>query len=181
MVAIPLVALLMFPALQQPVPQPSDSAMQGMMEGSQKRYEANRLAAIHLNALADSIHSEADARAFVDAVAQYLTDSEYASWMTWSIRRQVAHAEYEAVSDPTRLIPEQHIVDTWNEYVREIGAPDETVITVAELHNLRDATYTISKLMWKNKHSRNRFGRCRVSMPWTPMERLQPAVERLRR
>lgn len=63
----------------------------------------------------------------------------------------MAHAEYEAVSDPSRLIPEQRIVDLWNEYVRELDAPEETLVTLAEVHNLRDAMYFGSKAMWKRE------------------------------
>ncbi|MGA3090142.1 MAG: hypothetical protein ABSD75_16135 [Terriglobales bacterium] len=47
-----------------------------------------------------------------------------------------------------KLVPEQRIVGVWNQYVREIGAPDETIVSVAEIHNLRDASYTIARLMW---------------------------------
>ncbi|MGA8271997.1 MAG: hypothetical protein WB919_10615 [Candidatus Sulfotelmatobacter sp.] len=37
----------------------------------------------------------------------------------------------------------------WNEYVRELNAPEETLVTVAEVHNLRDAQYNSSRFMWK--------------------------------
>jgi hypothetical protein len=32
--------------------------------------------------------------------------------------------------------------------VREIGAPDEAVVSVAEIHNMRDALSTVAQLMW---------------------------------
>ena len=36
--------------------------------------------------------------------------------------------------------------------MREIDAPEETIVTVAELHNLRDAMYSsASELIWKNE------------------------------
>ena len=108
-----------------------------------------------------NIHSEADARAYVDAVAEELTGHRHMSWMTSSIRHRVAHAEIDSATDPSRQIPEQRIVDIWNEYVREIDAPEEAVITAAELHNLRDATYTsASRHMWKNE-----FGQSIWTMP----------------
>jgi len=65
-----------------------------------------------------------------------------------SVRQQVAHAEFEAVSNPSRLIPEQRVADVWNKYVREIGASEEALVTAAEIHNLRDADFAISQLWW---------------------------------
>jgi hypothetical protein len=127
----------------------SDPASPQSLEQGSARYEAHRQAAIHINELAGNIHSDAAARAFVDAVAEQLTEHRDLSWTTFSIRHRVAQAEYEAVSDPSRLIPEQRVVDVWNEYVREIDATEETLVTVAELYNLRDAMYTSSRLLWK--------------------------------
>jgi len=161
MITVPLAILFLFGAPQQPVSQQPDPALQQRVEEARARYEPIRQAAIHVNELAGNIHSEADARAFVDAVAERLTGTQHQSWATLGIRHRVAHAEYEAVSDPSRLIPEQRIVDVWNEYVRELDAPEETLVTVAELHNLRDATYTTNKLMWKKE----RFPQSLWTMP----------------
>ena len=47
-----------------------------------------------------------------------------------------------------RLVPEHRIVDVWNQYVREIGAPDEAIVTAAEIHNMRDGSFTGAQLMW---------------------------------
>jgi len=52
------------------------------------------------------------------------------------------------VSDAAKLIPEQRIVDVWNEYVREIGAPDEAIVATAEIHNMRDAEFVVAQKMW---------------------------------
>jgi hypothetical protein len=52
------------------------------------------------------------------------------------------------VSDSSRLIPEQRIADVWNEYVREIGAPDEALVTALELHYLRDMDFTAAQSVW---------------------------------
>jgi hypothetical protein len=161
MIAIPLAVLLLFGAPQEAAPQKSDPASQQQLEEAKARYESIRQAAININELAGKIHSEADARNFVDAIAERLSGNQHQSWTTLVIRHRVAHAEYEAVSDSSRLIPEQRIVDVWNEYVREIDAPEETLVTVAELHNLRDAMYTMSKLMWE-KH---RFWESLWTMP----------------
>lgn len=158
MIAIPLVAALLLGA-----PQQADSAqpkwtpeqleqIKQKQEQFRQQHEPIRQRAIHINDLAGNIHSEADARAYVDAVAEELTGHRHMSWTTSSIRHRAAHAEFESTTDPSRQIPEQRIVDIWNEYVREIDAPEEALITVAELHNLRDATYTsASRHMWKNE------------------------------
>jgi hypothetical protein len=158
MIAIPLAVVLLFAAPQQSVPQQqSELTPQQRLEEARKKYEPLRQAAIHVNELAENVHSEADARDFVDAVAERLTGNQHQSWTTRGIRHRVAHAEYKAVSDPAQLIPEQRIVSIWNEYVRELDAPEETLVTVAELHNLRDAMYTSSQLMWKREGFTQQF------------------------
>jgi hypothetical protein len=147
MIAILLALLFLVGAPQQSGKLPDLTSQQGLAEGN-ARYEAYRQAAIHINELAGTIHSEADARAFVDAVAEHLAGEQPLWWATASIRHRVARAEYDAVSDPSKLVPEQRIVNVWNEYVRELDAPEETLVTVAEVHNLRDASYTSSQYMW---------------------------------
>ncbi len=119
------------------------------LEQARQKYEPIRQAAIRLNDLAGNIHSEADARAFVDAAGERLAGQDLPGWTTKSIRQRVAHAEYEAVTDSSRLIPEQTIVNVWNEYVRELDAPEETRVTVAEIHNMRDGMFTSSQFLWR--------------------------------
>jgi hypothetical protein len=179
MFVIPLVAVLLLGAPQQADPSPpGPSQLQAgpsrpqwtpeqreqirqKQEQFRRQYEPMRQRAIHINDLAGNIHSEADARAYVDAVAAELTGNRHMSWTTRSIRRRVAHAEYRAATDSSRQIPEERIVDVWNQYVREIDAPAETLVTVAELHNLRDAMYTLaSKRAWKPE-----FGQSIWTMP----------------
>jgi hypothetical protein len=170
MIVIPLVAVLLLGAPQQADPSPPGASqlqsgpsqsqwtpeqreqMRQKQEQFRRQHEPMRQRAIHINELAGNIHSEADARAYVDAVAEELTGHRHMSWTTRSIRHRVAYAEYEAVTDPSRQIPEQRVVYIWNEYVREIDAPEEAIVTLAELHNLRDQMYsTASGLMWKNQ------------------------------
>jgi len=157
MVRIILSATLLLAATQQPNPSPQSETVRHsqatpeQLEQARERYEPVRQAAIQVNELAGNIHSESEASAFVDAVAERLVGQEHPSWTTLSIRHRVAHAEYEAVTDSSRLIPEQTIVNVWNEYVRELDAPEEALVTVAEVHNLRDAMYTVSKSMWKRE------------------------------
>jgi hypothetical protein len=179
MIVIPLVAVLLLGAPQQADPsQPGPRQLQAGPSQSQwtpeqreqirqkqeqfrLQHEPTRQRAIHINDLAGNIRSEADARAYVDAVAGELTGHRPMSWTTRSIRHRVAHAEYQSATDSSHQIPEQRIVDVWNEYVREIDAPAETLVTVAELHNLRDAMYTsASKLAWKPE-----FGQSIWTMP----------------
>jgi len=116
-----------------------------------KRREIMRQAAVRLNDLATSIHSEQDARVFIDAVADALWGKHLFGWTTRRIRYRVAHAEFGAVSDAARAIPEQRIVDVWNEYVREIDAPEEELVTVAEIHNMRDGMYVFDQHSWEQK------------------------------
>jgi len=111
-------------------------------------YERHHQAAIRMNELAAHISSEADAHEFVDAVADMFADSLPPSWAARGIRERIAHAEYEAVSDPLRQIPEQRIADVWNKYVREIGASEEAVVTAAEIHSMRDGTFAAVLVMW---------------------------------
>jgi hypothetical protein len=162
-IAAALLASSLLAVPQTAVPQPSTPTaptwtpeqLEGIREKEaeiQKQREPARQQAIHINDLAGNIHSEAEARAYVDAVAEVLTGHRHMLWTTRSIRRRVAHAEYEAVTDPARQIPEQRIVDVWNEYVREIDAPAEALVTVAELHNLRDSMYVgASRFAWKRE------------------------------
>ncbi len=160
MLAIPLVAALLMGTPQQAdAPQPyrpqwtpeQQEQIKQKQEQFRKQHEPVRQRAIHINDLAGNIHSEADARAYVDAVAEELTGHRHMSWTTRSIRHRVAHAEFEAATDASRKIPEQRIVDIWNEYVREIDAPEEATVSLAELHNLRDAMYSSGESMWKNE------------------------------
>jgi len=145
MIVLWLILALAFTDPQQSTPTPDEQAT---MQRAQLEHERHRQAAIQLNELAGRIHSEADALAFVEGIADIFAGSLPAAWAGPSIRQRVAHAEYEAISDPSRLIPEQRIADVWNEYVREIGAPEEAVVNAAEIHSMRDADYAIGQAMW---------------------------------
>jgi hypothetical protein len=67
----------------------------------------------------------------------------------------VARAEFAAVSDPAELIPEERIAEVWNEYVREIEAPEEALVTVAELHNFRALDFHFSQHNWQLGRTRS--------------------------
>jgi hypothetical protein len=113
-----------------------------------KAYEAYRQSVIEMNELAGHSHSLDDSRALVDMLATTFADDLPPAWTTQGIRDRIARAEYESATNPAALIPEQRIADAWNNYVRAIGAPEETLITVAEIHNLRDGYYVTSRIMW---------------------------------
>jgi hypothetical protein len=114
-----------------------------------------RQQSIRVNELAAHISSEADARAYVDAVADMFADILPPSWAARAIRERIAHAEYEAVPDPLRQIPEQRIADVWNKCVRGIGASEEALVTAAEIHSMRDATYAVTEVFWSRETIQN--------------------------
>ncbi|MGD0987753.1 MAG: hypothetical protein ABR874_08085 [Candidatus Sulfotelmatobacter sp.] len=119
-----------------------------MPQSAHDAYERHRQVAIRVNDLAAQIHSQADADAVVSEIAALFENGLPPAWATSSIRQRVAHAEYEAATNSATLIPEQRVVEVWNEYTREIGAPDEAIVSVAEIHNMRDASLTMAQLLW---------------------------------
>jgi hypothetical protein len=136
-------------ALVVAAPQSSSTESQtSVRQRAHAEYERHKQAAIRINELAERIHSEADASAFVSEIAGVFAKELPAAWATSGIRQRVAHAEYEATSDLAKLISEQRIVDVWNQYVREIAASEEAIISTAEIHNMRDAEFTVAQLMW---------------------------------
>src|SRR5215467_3706316 len=104
MIPIALVFALLFPVPQQGEIPPSstDSVRQQQMEQARAARESARQAGIRVNGLAANVHSEADARTFVDVVAEQLGDNAL-SWTTAAMRHRVAHAEFQSVSDQAHL------------------------------------------------------------------------------
>ena len=146
----PLTVLVMTFALVVVAHQKSDStdSQRSLQQTAHDEYERHKQAAIHINDLAGRIHSEADADIFVSEI-RVLFDKELPPvWADGAILHRIAHSEYEAASQPAKLIPERRIVDVWNKYVREVGASDEAVVTTAEIHNMRDGEFTVAQLMW---------------------------------
>jgi hypothetical protein len=119
-----------------------------MKQPARDESERHKQAAIRINDLAGRIQSEADASALVSEIADLFAKELPPAWASGAIRQRVAHAEYEALRNPARLISEQRIVDVWNQYVKEIGAPNETIASVSEIHNLRDASFTVAQVLW---------------------------------
>ncbi len=115
----------------------------------QRKADEVRQQAIELNELAGRIESEALSETLVNNVAEMFKSELPPAWATSSVRQQVARAEYKSATDVSYLIPEDRIAEGWNEYVREIGAPDEAIVTAEEIHNMRDADYASGQMLWK--------------------------------
>jgi hypothetical protein len=133
-------------------PQDNSPDAQAALQRAHDAYERHHQAALRINDLAARIHSQADAESMVGEIATLFENELPPLWATGSTRQRVARAEYESVTDPARLIPEDRIANVWNEYIREIGAPDEAIVSAAEIHNMRDATFTMSQMMWARGH-----------------------------
>jgi len=132
------------PANRPGFQRPSPEAMRKIAE--QRRVMSQH--AIAINDAAGNIHSLDDARHLVDLVAAEFSDELPPRWATGSIRKRIARAEYESVANPGSLISEQHIADVWNDFVKKIGAPQDTVLTAADVHYLRDAQYVSARIFW---------------------------------
>ena len=150
MYALCLIVALLITGFQQS--EGSREAMRLRAEADARKYEEQ---AIRLNDAAGNIHSEADARAIVDSVAQMFAKELPPAWMTAELRQRIAHLEYESATNAGSLIPEQRLADVWNKYVHEIGASDEALVTVAEIHNLRDAYYASGQWSWEQGFNRS--------------------------
>ena len=126
----------------------STDAATTVHQRAQEEYERHRQAVVRMNDLAGQIRTEADASALVAEIATLFSKELPPAWLASGINQRVAAAEYQSVRDPAKRIIEQRIVDVWNQYVREIGASDEGLVTTDEIHNMRDAEYTIAKHLW---------------------------------
>lgn len=144
MIAPTIALVLLFAA--QPQNGSADSAT--VEQRAHDEYERHRRAAIRINDLAEHVQSEADATALVSEVATLFSKELPPAWFASGTNQRVAEAEYQSGRDPAKRIPEERIVNVWNQYVREIGAPDEAVVTAAEIHNMRDAQYTVAQHLW---------------------------------
>lgn len=129
-------------AAQNPVPAHPDMAAQKVKAALffQRSLEINDLAS-KPQSLDDSHH-------LINLVADIFADNLPPGWSTRSLRDQIALAEYETANASPTLIPEQRVADAWNRYVQTIGASPEALVTVAEIHNLRDGSYASARFMW---------------------------------
>ena len=145
MIALPLAFVLVLAAQPQSGSADSPTTMQ---QRAHDEYERHRQAASRTNELAERIQSEADANSLVSEIAAMFSKELPPPWRASGINQRIANAEYQTVHDHAKLVSEQRIVNVWNQYVREIGAPDDAVVTAAEIHNLRDAEFTVAKHLW---------------------------------
>jgi hypothetical protein len=105
-----------------------------------------------LDELASNIRTPADASRFVDFVAGIFVKELPAAWRANSFRNMIARAEFMAVTDADRQIPEQRIAAAWNVYASTIQAPKEFQVTPADIHRLRDGLFATAVLFWKRGH-----------------------------
>lgn len=110
--------------------------------------------AVRLNQLAAGIDTPAHARLLIDFVADLFAKQLPSSTVSNSMRARIAEAEFQSATNPEKLIPEQRLAQAWNTYARTINAPPDRQVSVAEVHNLRDAFFTTASLSW-SRGSRN--------------------------
>jgi hypothetical protein len=86
---------------------------------------------------ADHIHSEADARAYVDALIEQWGRNEKELPGAAQLVDRLARAEYAAIREPQKRIPESLVAKTFNGLMNEWQMPSWTRISVEELHAFR--------------------------------------------
>lgn len=123
--------------------------IQSVFARAQAARQAEHQTAIQINQIAANIRSLNDARNLVNIVAEQFADDLPPGWVTAGLRDQIARAEYESVTSPSGLIPDQRIANAWNHYMDTIGAPNETRVTAALIHNMRDADYATARVLWE--------------------------------
>jgi hypothetical protein len=85
---------------------------------------------------ADKIGTEADARAYVEALVKRWDPNETNPHVV-EFEDRVAHAEYLAVHNPEKLIPESEIAKVFNQLMDEWQMPAWAHISVPQLHAFR--------------------------------------------
>ena len=90
----------------------------------------------------DHIRTEADARAYVEALVKRWWGNETNPSLA-EFEERLTQAEYAAVRDPKKLIPESQVAKTFNRLMDEWGMPLWTRISVPELHAFK-ISYTLT-------------------------------------
>ncbi len=85
----------------------------------------------------DHIRTEADARAYIEALVKRWGPGETKYPDLTEFKERLAQAEYAAVRDPERWIPESQVAKTFNRLMDEWGMPAWTRVSVPELHAFR--------------------------------------------
>ena len=130
--ALAAIALVLVPRTRSAGQIPDDVLQQAKRKAEEYRQQAERI-----DTLAGAIHSEEDARVFVDEIGKAFAE-ELPYELTAPLRARVAKAEYAAVTDESKLVPEERVVEAWNRWVTDINAPAEARMSVAEFHLLRE-------------------------------------------
>jgi hypothetical protein len=84
----------------------------------------------------EQIRTEADARAYVEALVKRWDPNETNPHLP-EFKEQLTQAEYAAVRNPERRIPESQVAKTFNRLMDEWQMPGWTRISVPELHAFR--------------------------------------------
>ena len=84
----------------------------------------------------DHIRTEADARAYVEALVKRWWGNETNPSLA-EFEERLTQAEYAAVRDPKKLIPESQVAKVFNGLMNEWQMPRWTRISVADLHAFR--------------------------------------------
>jgi hypothetical protein len=82
------------------------------------------------------IRAEADARAYVEALVKRWDPNETNPHLD-EFEERLAQAEYAAVRDPNKLIPESQVAKTFNRLMDEWEMPAWTRVAMPELHAFR--------------------------------------------
>lgn len=120
------------------------SAQKSDNTSRQSSYEQHRKQSLEINKIAGNITCIEDARKLVNLLADMFGEDLPGKLRDPGFLDRVARSEYASAIDPSKRIPEQHIADAWSAYVTEIGAPYEARATAAEIHNLRDALFSLA-------------------------------------
>ena len=107
-----------------------------------------RESAERLNELAANIQTPANASRLVDLIAELFSKETPPALLSSRLRSRISQAEFSAVSDPNKLIPELRLAEAWNAYAETMQVPETCRVTVPEVHYLRDAFLTTARVLW---------------------------------
>jgi hypothetical protein len=85
----------------------------------------------------DHIRTETDAKIFVEALMKRWGEPNETNPHLVEFEERLARAEYAAVRNPDKLIPESRVAKTFNKLMDEWQMPGSAHISVAELHAFR--------------------------------------------
>jgi hypothetical protein len=113
---------------------------------------------------ADHIRTEGDANVFVQAWVNALLnpwDPRQKSPRLPQFEEALARAEYAAVRDPQKMIPESQVRNTFNHLVEEWGMPRSVQVSAAEFHQYRISVCRTCPGFIERQAGQLTSGRCR--------------------